>query len=200
MFVNVRLLRVSIDSGLNGFGFFLRVLRAFRGWVFVGVGMFHRGLFAGLHGFDCSGAWVFAVMFLFVNDFLVVGNIAWIRHRQWVRGWCPIRLCPFINGVRFIVFLLLVFVFAGCATTRRLSLPASGISRERKVMFGRLAEMICYSLVSQDHAAQRGSEPHPLRAIVPEPASIAASNADSLSRSQVSTGWLLSCYAQFNTE
>ena len=92
MFVKVRLLAVRFDGGLDGFGFFLRVLGAFRGRVFVSVGMFHPGLLAGLHCLHGPGARVFAVVLLLVDDFLVVGNVAWIGHRRSVRRWLAIRL------------------------------------------------------------------------------------------------------------
>jgi hypothetical protein len=66
-----------LSRGLSPFG---------RG-IFVGVGVLHFVLFAGLHGFPRNRGRGLAVMFLFLNDFLIVGNVSWIGHRLLNRPW-----------------------------------------------------------------------------------------------------------------
>jgi hypothetical protein len=73
---------VSGDGFLDLFGFLRGGFRTLGGRVFVSVSVFHLGFFTGLNRLgDSAFRWVLAMMFLFLEDFLVVGNVSWVGHR-----------------------------------------------------------------------------------------------------------------------
>lgn len=81
MLVNVRLLVMRGHRFVNLFDLVGSRFSALGGRVFMSVGMLYRRLFPGLHRRRRTCRGVLAVMFLFLDDFLIVGNISWVGHR-----------------------------------------------------------------------------------------------------------------------
>ena len=72
---------------------------AFRCWIFVSVRVLHFRFLAGLDLFDSSRGRVFPVMLLFLQNLLIVSDIAWIGHRPMNRRSLTARLV-LISGKR----------------------------------------------------------------------------------------------------
>lgn len=82
MFVEVRFLGVRFNRLFDFRSFLGRGFSPFSGRVFVCVGVLHFRFFPGLNSFDgSSGGRVLPTVFLLVQNFLIVGDVAWIGHR-----------------------------------------------------------------------------------------------------------------------
>ena len=95
--MEVHLLVVRLDGFLHRLQFFGSGFGAFGGGVFVLVGMLHLRFLPGLNRLRRARGGIFTVVFLFLKDFLVVGNITWIGHRPQNRGGCRWQPCGSAN-------------------------------------------------------------------------------------------------------